>query len=435
MRTRHTPWLTSLITSLLSLAGCPVTPGEEPPTEQPGPQLGEPLGLALPRTGIGPSELAVVVNTDDPLSASIADAYMEARGIPPENRVELALGGSPNLSREVFIERKAELDGALGDDIQAIALTSMSPQTVDCMATSAAFALGFDTRWCQPGPPCNPTALADTYDSDSTTPWLDHGVRPTMILAAQDLAWAQSLIDRGVAADGTMPRGSGFFVRTTDSARSTRWQAMQQAATDWGEELDLSYIDNADGEGSNLIEDEDDILFYLTGLVAVDGITSNTFRPGALADHLTSFGGQIPESSQMSALRWLEGGATASYGTPIEPCNFATKFPDPEVLVPRYLAGRTAVEAYWSSVWMPGEGNFLGEPLARPFAGAQTTYEDGLWTIVTTNLTPDQRYQLQVATAPDGPWEEVFRVEFPTLGFHTVEVPDPIVGWYRFAED
>jgi hypothetical protein len=27
------------------------------------------------------------------------------------------------------------------------------------------------------------------------------------------------------------------------------------------------------------------------------------------------------------------------------------------------------LEAYWKSVAMPGQGLFLGEPLARPFAG------------------------------------------------------------------
>ena len=41
--------------------------------------------------------------------------------------------------------------------------------------------------------------------------------------------------------------------------------------------------------------------------------------PGALADHLTSSGGMLTDSGQMSALRWLEAGATGSYGTVIEP--------------------------------------------------------------------------------------------------------------------
>lgn len=423
----------TLAFACLALMGCATESGPDPGDADP--PLGEPLGLQLPRVGITASELGVIVNTDDPLSAQIADRYMMERDIPDSNRLEVALGTEANLPRTEFVAIQDAIAAAFDDEVQAIALTSMLPQTVDCMGVSAAVAVGFDERWCQPGPPCNQTARADTYDSPSTTPFTEHGIRPTMILAAETLEDAESLIARGVASDGTLPGGSGHFVRTSDTNRSTRWEAMQRTALEWGDVLDLSYVDNADGGGSDLIEGEDDILFYLTGLEEVGGIATNSYRPGALADHLTSFGGEVPVSSQMSVLAWLQAGATASYGTAIEPCNYTTKFPDPEVLIPRYLSGATAVEAYWASVWMPGEGNFVGEPLARPFGGAVTTYEDGLWTIVTTNLVLDQRYQLQVSEGPDGPWEEVRRVEVLRLGFQTIEVEDPIAGWYRFEED
>jgi uncharacterized protein (TIGR03790 family) len=70
----------------------------------------------------------------------------------------------------------------------------------------------------------------------------------------------------------------------------------------------------------------------------------------------------------MSALDWLKQGATASYGTVTEPCNRVGKFPSPAVFFDRYLRGDTLLEAYWKSVEMPGQGLFLGEPLARPYA-------------------------------------------------------------------
>ena len=69
----------------------------------------------------------------------------------------------------------------------------------------------------------------------------------------------------------------------------------------------------------------------------------------------------------MSSLRWLEAGATGSYGTVVEPCNFPGKFPDVSVLMRHYLGGETLLEAYWKSVLMPGQGLFIGEPLAAPF--------------------------------------------------------------------
>lgn len=91
--------------------------------------------------------------------------------------------------------------------------------------------------------------------------------------------------------------------------------------------------------------------------------------PGALADHLTSAGGQLLGGhAQMSVLDWLESGATASYGTVSEPCNHLQKFPHPQVLLLHYLQGASALEAYWRSVAWPAQGVFVGAPLAAPFA-------------------------------------------------------------------
>jgi uncharacterized protein (TIGR03790 family) len=108
-------------------------------------------------------------------------------------------------------------------------------------------------------------------------------------------------------------------------------------------------------------------MFYFTGVVVVNGLETLRFMPGAIADHLTSSGGNLTDSSQMSAMRWLEAGATGSYGTVVEPCAMTQKFPFPAVVVAHYLQGETLIEAYWKSVLMPGQGIFIGEPLAAPF--------------------------------------------------------------------
>jgi uncharacterized protein (TIGR03790 family) len=108
-------------------------------------------------------------------------------------------------------------------------------------------------------------------------------------------------------------------------------------------------------------------MFYFIGAASVAGLDSNHFLPGAVGDHLTSYGGALTDGSQMSALRWLEAGATGSYGTVVEPCNLTAKFPNTGLMMRHYLAGETLVEAYWKSVAMPGQGLFIGEPLATPF--------------------------------------------------------------------
>jgi hypothetical protein len=50
-----------------------------------------------------------------------------------------------------------------------------------------------------------------------------------------------------------------------------------------------------------------------------------------------------------------------------EPCNLPGKFPNPAVFLDHYRRGGTLLEAYWKSVAMPGQGLFIGEPLARPY--------------------------------------------------------------------
>ena len=81
-------------------------------------------------------------------------------------------------------------------------------------------------------------------------------------------------------------------------------------------------------------------MFYFTGLAHVNGIDSNHYHPGAIADHLTSAGGKLTGSGQMSSLRWLEAGATGSYGAVVEPCAFVQKFPRPNIVIDRYLEWR-----------------------------------------------------------------------------------------------
>jgi len=48
--------------------------------------------------------------------------------------------------------------------------------------------------------------------------------------------------------------------------------------------------------------------------------------PGAIADHLTSSGGQLFNGAQMSVLDWIDAGITGTYGAVVEPCNFLQKF-------------------------------------------------------------------------------------------------------------
>ena len=98
--------------------------------------------------------------------------------------------------------------------------------------------------------------------------------------------------------------------------------------------------------------------------------------PGALTRPPVARGDLLGER-QMSSLRWLQAGATASYGTVSEPCGHWQKFPQPQVLLKNYLSGLTAVETYWKSVQWPVQGLIIGEPLAAPYRNLQGTVISG----------------------------------------------------------
>jgi hypothetical protein len=200
-------------------------------------------------------------------------------------------------------------------------------------------------------------------------------------------------------------------VRTTDQARSVRWPDFIATVEAWDHDggLALSYVDNSEGMGSNVVADTADVLFYFTGLANVGQLDTNTYLPGAVADHLTSYGGQIPDSGQMSVIKWLQAGATASYGTVVEPCNYPQKFPHTGILLPYYFRGQTIIEAYWKSVAWPGEGIFVGEPLASPWGESQVDWDPEAMelTITTTMLDPAKTYQLSAGDSADGPWTPV----------------------------
>lgn len=136
-------------------------------------------------------------------------------------------------------------------------------------------------------------------------------------------------------------------------------------------------------------------------------------------------------SSQMSSLRWLEAGATASYGTVIEPCAFIAKFPDPQILLKHYLAGETLIESYWKSVLMPGQGVFIGEPLARPYAGYRVQKEGEHWFVSGPALQKDATYTLYASAKPDGPFTRIADDLKPSEYGVRLRLPTPVRAYYR----
>jgi uncharacterized protein (TIGR03790 family) len=317
-------------------------------------------GLAGPpaASALDASQLGVVVNTADPASVEVGDYYVRRRGIPRANVAFVTLPVQGEIDRATLEAARARVQAALPPGVQALALAWTRPYRVACLSVTTAFAFGFDPAFCSEG--CRRTRESPYFDSPSAAPFRDLHVRPAMLLAGSSVAHAKATIDRGVAADATFPTGTAYLLSTSDRARNTR-------ASRYGQIAALPLPVRVRRVEADALRGARDVLFYFTGLKSVSGLETLRFLPGAIADHLTSTGGVLDGTDQMSALRWLDAGATASYGTVIEPCNFAAKFPQPAVVIARYARGESLIEAYWKSVAWPGQGVFVGEPLATPF--------------------------------------------------------------------
>ncbi len=317
--------------------------------------------ISLPKTGFMPEDIAVLINEDDPLSQQIGNYYQQARHIPESNMIRLRFSSERSvMTPQEFQQLKATIDRLTPNYVQAYAIAWTSPYRVGCMSLTSALALGFDEKYCSTE--CVPTASSPYFNAPSQYPATDYELRPTMMLAGTSFEQVKALIDRGIASDHSFPKGQAYLLSTSDKARNNRAMSYAQTAKDLAGVFPLQILE------TNFISDQKDILFYFTGIIRVPMLETLGFLPGALADHLTSFGGMLTDSPQMSSLRWLEAGATASYGTVVEPCSYPQKFPSPAVAMFHYASGATAIEAYWKSVAWPGQGVFIGEPLAKPFA-------------------------------------------------------------------
>jgi uncharacterized protein (TIGR03790 family) len=377
----------------------------------------------FPQPGLTADQLGVIVNDDDPDSVAIAAYYSETRGIPAANLIHVRFKpGRSTLAREEFVNIKRRVDRLTPKSIQAYALTWAQPYRVDCMSITSAFALGFDPAYCASD--CKPTQPSPYFNSGAPRPFDAFRMRPTMSLAAASVAEAKQLIDRGAASDGSNPAGTAYLVSTSDRARNVRAAGYPALRAQMQRILPAEIVE------ANAIENRSDVMFYFTGLTHVPSLDRNRFLPGAIGDHLTSAGGVLFGGSQMSSLAWLQAGATGSYGAVVEPCNFPAKFPVPAIVMAHYLQGETLIEAYWKSVQMPGQGIFIGEPLARPFAGISHHTGDGGMSLSARLLAPGL-YDVQAAPSMMGPYRSVGRLP---VGWGTSEIRLGKVppAYYRF---
>jgi len=379
--------------------------------------------LSLPNVGLRARDIAVVVNDADPASREVGRYYAAQRGIASDRIIHVRFTPGHVMSFGDFTRVQAVIDAKVGADVQAFALAWTLPYRVECMSVTAAFALGFDPgAYCAEG--CQPTKASPYFNSRSSAPFTDHRLRPSMLLAGSDVESAKRLIDRGLRSDDSWPEGKAYLMNTSDRSRNVRAESYERVIDVIGSSYPIEKID------ADALERKTDVMFEFTGVAQVASIASNRFLDGAIADHLTSVGGILSGAGQTTALEWLSAGATGSYGTSSEPCNFRAKFPEVGVVMAHYLNGETLVEAYWKSVLMPGQGVFVGDPLARPFGGVRAT-ASAAGTAVATRAIPPGDYLLEASRSSIGPFQTIRAVRVAGFGVRHLTLPAGDPRYFR----
>jgi uncharacterized protein (TIGR03790 family) len=329
-----------------------------------------PHWVAVPRARgrLLPADIGLVINEADPYSVAVGAYYVRQRKLSPRQVLRVKLPQRAVLTPTEFEGLQQAIKRRFGARTQALALAWAAPYAVECNSLTGALAMGFDAGLCRQS--CGAAQRSPYFNSASGRPYTDHGLRPSMLLAAPSVEAAQALIDRGVRADGSLARRGRppvnvLYLRTDDAARNVRMAEYPPAGLLPGPGIQLQVQPEAE-----LLRARH-VLMAITGSVKPGLSPAPDWLPGALADHLTSYGGAWQGThGQGTVMDWIASGATASHGTVSEPCNHLQKFPHPQLLLLHYLQGSTAIEAYWKSVAWPQQSLFVGEPLAAPFSAA-----------------------------------------------------------------
>jgi uncharacterized protein (TIGR03790 family) len=330
--------------------------------------------------GGGPLNVLVVVNAASRDSRALGAYYLEKHGIPqshlctikaPPRAASISLA---EFERDVRLPILAHLaNQGLAGQIHYLVLCLDVPSRVanDNGITSVLY---YGYKPATPGAPqCHvaSNSVNQYYGAETaytaTAGWNRTNAPIPFLLTATDLETAKQVVDRGAASAGAFPEGAFCLYGSADAARNIRHRAYPVVARQFELLGRGAWIDvNAAASPAPARP----VLGYLNGLAHLPtNLAGAAFAPGAIAEHLTSCAGMIPEPclGQSSVWDWMRLGATASYGTVTEPCAFEVKFPDPMIAF-WYARGFTAGEVLAMSVRHPYQGIWVGDPLAAPFA-------------------------------------------------------------------
>lgn len=178
------------------------------------------------------------------------------------------------------------------------------------------------------------------------------------------VAEAIRALKRSAQADFTRPNGTIYFLVNGNVRSRTREPGFLSAAAAL-KKLGVK----AEIVKGVLPQNKNDVAGAMIGTASFRWPASKSaILPGAICEHLTSFGGMMRErASQTPLTEFLRYGAAGSSGTVIEPFAIQAKFPFPFLHV-HYARGCSLAEAFYQSVGGPYQLLIVGDPLCQPWA-------------------------------------------------------------------
>lgn len=416
----------------------PTRPASGSPNTMPRPQLTCLLLLllvALPssrsQAGGGPENVLVVVNSLSEESRTIANHYVRLRGIPASNVVEIRWQGSQYAGTADRLRRDLLLPVIRAIDQRKLGLQ------IDCIAYSAGFPTRFDfkadfpdqkfskasrpvasltgatylfqyairknagivmpsTNWyVSPNSPnnivrCRTPQKVATRAFHSSASWSqagtairdpDKGQRYLMstmlgvtVGRGNSVEEVIASLRRAKLADHTKPDGTFYFAQNKDIRSKTRHACYAGTVQ----------LLQAEGAKAKVVSGKVptgalDIVGFTVGAVEPNLTAARTkVLPGAICEHLTSFGGDLrSRASQMPLSEFIRAGAAGASGTVTEPTAIQAKFPLPTVHL-HYRRGCSLAEAFYQSVRAPYQLLIVGDPLCQPWASPPKVEVAGL---------------------------------------------------------
>lgn len=168
---------------------------------------------------------------------------------------------------------------------------------------------------------------------------------------------------RSAGADGTCPAGTIYFMLNDDVRSTCREWAVRGAAA----QVRANGV-AAEVQTGVLPQGRPDVAGAFVGAATFDWRASgSTILPGAICEHLTSFGAVFEENSGQTPLtEFLRHGAAGASGTVCEPQAIQAKFPH-AYLQAYYTAGFTLAESFYLSVLGPYQLLVVGDALCAPW--------------------------------------------------------------------